>query len=107
MARTKHITAAATQEVQTEKKPKVVRSYTTVGTVFFDRVLNKDTNKMELRALYLHMLDGHTYRIDMTKAKDAKTFRAKDLALKSAMIKLGQIAICDQAVIQEITETVE
>ena len=106
MARTKHITAAATQEVQTENKTKVV-SYTTVGTVFFDRVLNKETNKMELKALYLHMLDGHTYKIDMTKAKDAKTFRARDLALKSAMIELGRKALCDQAVIQEITETVE
>ena len=107
MARTKHITAAATKKVQTEKKPKVVRSYTTVGTVFFDRVLNKTTNKMEVKTIYLHMMDGHTYQIDMTKPTDHKIAYAKDLALKEAMIKLGTIALYDQTIIQEVTETVE
>lgn len=107
MARTKHITAAATQKVQTEKKPKVVKSYNTVGTVNFYRVLNKTTNKMEVKTIYLHMMDGHTYQIDMTKTTDAKIAYAKDIALKEAMIKLGNVALYDQAVIQEITETVE
>ena len=107
MARTKHITAAATQKVQTEKKTKVVKSYNTVGTVNFYRVLNKTTNKMEVKTIYLHMMDGHTYQIDMTKTTDAKIAYAKDIALKEAMIKLGTVALYDQAVIQEITETVE
>ena len=107
MARQKHITAAATQKVQTEKKPKVVKSYNTVGTVNFYRVLNKTTNKMEVKTIYLHMMDGHTYQIDMTKTTDAKIAYAKDIALKEAMIKLGTVALYDQAVIQEITETVE
>lgn len=107
MARTKHITAAATQKVQTEKKPKVVKSYNTVGTVNFYRVLNKTTNKMEVKTIYLHMMDGHTYQIDMTKTTDAKIAYAKDIALKEAMIKLGNVALYDQAVIQEVTETVE
>ena len=107
MARTKHITAAATQKVQTEKKPKVVKSYSTVGTVNFHRVLNKTTNKMEVKTIYLHMMDGHTYQIDMTKTTDAKRNYAKDIALKEAIIKLGTVALYDQAVIQEVTETVE
>lgn len=107
MARTKHITAAATQKVQTEKKPKVVKSYNTVGTVNFYRVLNKTTNKMEVKTIYLHMMDGHTYQIDMAKTTDAKIAYAKDIALKEAMIKLGNVALYDQAVIQEVTETVE
>lgn len=107
MARTKHITAAATQKVQIEKKPKVVKSYNTVGTVNFYKVLNKTTNKMEVKTIYLHMMDGHTYQIDMTKTTDAKINYAKDIALKEAIIKLGTVALYDQAVIQEVTETVE
>ena len=53
------------------------------------------------------MMDGHTYQIDMTKTTDAKRNYAKDIALKEAIIKLGTVALYDQAVIQEVTETVE
>ena len=107
MARTKHITAAATNKTTKTAQPKVVKSYNTVGTVNFYRVLNKTTNKMEVKTIYLHMMDGHTYQIDMTKTTDAKRNYAKDIALKEAIIKLGPVALYDQAVIQEVTETVE
>ena len=107
MARTKHITAAATNKTTKIAQPKVVKSYNTVGTVNFHRVLNKTTNKMEVKTIYLHMMDGHTYQIDMTKTTDAKRNYAKDIALKEAIIKLGTVALYDQAVIQEVTETVE
>ena len=107
MASTKHITAAATNRTTKTTQPKVVKSYNTGGTVNFYRVLNKTTNKMEVKTIYLHMMNGHTYQIDMTKTTDAKINYAKDIALKEAIIKLGTVALYDQAVIQEVTETVE
>ena len=107
MARTKHITAAAPNKTTKTVQPKVVKSYSTVGTVNFHRVLNKTTNKMEVKTIYLHMMNGHTYQIDMTKTTDAKINYAKDIALKEAIIKLGPVALYDQTVIQEVTETVE